>query len=65
MILGDDRRVRVWDLAASSVLADFRGHTQPVTAIDWSKDGNTLASSSMDGSVLVWNVGSRLKNPTR
>lgn len=52
-------------MAASSVLADFRGHTQPVTAVDWSKDGSTLASSSTDGSVLVWNVGSKLKNLSR
>ena len=32
------------------------GHTGPITQLAFAPDGQTLASGSMDGSVILWNV---------
>jgi len=34
----------------------FVGHTMSVTDISFSPDGETLASSSNDGTVLLWDL---------
>uniref|UniRef100_A0A1B6M6T8 TFIID subunit TAF5 NTD2 domain-containing protein n=1 Tax=Graphocephala atropunctata TaxID=36148 RepID=A0A1B6M6T8_9HEMI len=61
---GDDLRVRVWDLTSGGVLAELKGHSTPVIALDWSKDSNILASASLDGTVFVWNSSLHFKPPT-
>lgn len=64
-ILGDDRRVKVWDLASGGMLAELKGHSMPVTALDWSMDSSILASASLDGTVHVWNSSVHFKPPVR
>lgn len=32
----------------------LKGHTKPVTALEWSADGKQLASGGLDGSAFVW-----------
>lgn len=36
----------------------FRGHTDQIQAIDFSPDGNTIASAAHDGTVRTWDVAS-------
>ena len=34
----------------------FRGHTDQIQCLDFSPDGTTLATTSHDGSVRIWDV---------
>ena len=38
----------------TSVQAPADSHTAPITSLEWSPDGQFLASGSYDGSVLIW-----------
>jgi WD40 repeat protein len=51
-----DGTVRVWDLATGAGRQVLRNHTADVMAVAISADGRTAASSSMDNTVLVWNL---------
>jgi len=48
--------VRVYDSKTRRLVHIFLGHTRPVTETAFSPDGNWLASSSLDGSVRLWNL---------
>lgn len=52
-----DGRIIIWDAETYSIAQVFTGHTQPVTSLSWSKCGRMLASSSVDRTVIVWDVG--------
>ena len=46
---GEDRRVKIWDLASSALLKDLRGHNDIVQCLTWSRDSNMLVSGGLDG----------------
>ena len=48
-----DRRVRVFDLSGHC-LAEFAGHTGNVLALAWTADGQSIVSTSVDGTVRRW-----------
>jgi len=55
-----DATVRLWrisqDIDAVECIAVLKQHTQPVYAIDFSPDGQLLASGGLDGAVHIWSV---------
>src|SRR5262249_2870895 len=53
---GDDRTVRVWNVAKGVETNALAGHTEAVTAVVFSKAGDKVLSSSLDGTVRWWNV---------
>ena len=54
---GDDKHVvRMWDLESGKPLFTIRGHSGPVTSIDFSPDGQRIASCSADALVKVWDA---------
>ena len=55
---GEDRRVKIWDLASSALLKDLRGHNDIVQCLTWSRDSNMLVSGGLDGLVKLWDVQS-------
>lgn len=72
--LGDDKKIKVWDLAACTCIHEYKGHHGKVTALDWSSigkpsltnrnasaDNSLLCSSGMDGVVKVWDCNSKNK----
>jgi WD40 repeat protein len=54
---GDDTLIRLWNTADHRLLATLSGHTSPIFAIAFGKDG-TLASADYGGQVIVWAAGS-------
>ncbi len=53
---GDDRTVKVWDVASGRELKTLRGHTESVTSVHIAPNGQTIASGSSDNTVKLWNV---------
>eukprot|EP01018_Ginkgo_biloba_P020289 Gb_24979 [translate_table: standard] len=52
----DDMVLRLFDVTAVRLVRKFNGHTDRVTDLSFSEDGKWLLSSSMDGTVRVWDV---------
>ena len=44
ILLGDDRRIRVWDLNTGTLFKELRGHTDTVHSLAFNKDSTLLAS---------------------
>jgi hypothetical protein len=53
---GDDRTVRLWDVATGAELHRFDGHTDTVAAVAFSADGRRAASAGADRTVRLWDV---------
>jgi WD40 repeat protein len=51
---GVDRTVRFWDRLTGRLACTLLWHLGAVQTIDWSADGETLATGSCDGTVKLW-----------
>ncbi len=56
---GRDGQVTLFDLTKRTRLAAMAGHSDYVTAVDFTPSGSFLGTSSIDGTVRLWNVASR------
>ena len=56
---GDDRVVRVWDLASGKLVARLTGHTAAVHRLRFATDDTTLVSAGEDQTVRVWDIDGR------
>lgn len=52
----DDFVIRLYDVSALRIVRKFEGHTDRITDLCFSEDGKWLLSSSMDGSLRIWDV---------
>ncbi len=52
---GDDT-IRLWDVRTGALLWKFEGHTDTIYSIEFASDGNSLASASYDGTILLWDL---------
>jgi WD40 repeat protein len=48
--------LRIWDVENRKLLFSGPGHTAPITAVDWSRDGKHILTSSFDRSVRLWDA---------
>lgn len=53
------------DLSTGAELGRFQGHEDNVNCLAFSKDGRSLASGSVDSTVLVWDLAALLPAPTK
>jgi transcription initiation factor TFIID subunit 5 len=54
IFLGDDKSISIWDLASNALLTELKGHKDTIMNVDWSLDGQYIASASIDGIVRLW-----------
>ncbi|GLU10485.1 hypothetical protein SLE2022_272840 [Rubroshorea leprosula] len=54
--VADDLIIRLFDVGALRMVRKFEGHTDRITDLCFSEDGKWLLSSSMDGSLRIWDV---------
>ena len=53
---GSHGQLLVWEWRSESYILRQQGHTTSLTCLDLSRDGQTLATGSVDGRVRVWSV---------
>ncbi|PKI85651.1 general transcription repressor [Malassezia vespertilionis] len=53
---GEDRRIRVWDIAEKTIKMQLVGHEQEIYSVEYSQDGKLLASGSGDKTVRIWDA---------
>ena len=51
-----DNTVRLWDVTTGELQRTLIGHTDEILSVRFSADGQTLASGSADGTVLLWEM---------
>ncbi|GCE25348.1 hypothetical protein KDA_08320 [Dictyobacter alpinus] len=54
--VGSDKRAVVWNTQNFRPVRTYRAHTNPITAVSWSTDGQTVATVSDAGAVRIWNA---------
>ncbi|KAK4273647.1 hypothetical protein QN277_016997 [Acacia crassicarpa] len=52
----DDYTIQLVDVVNIKLVRKFEGHTDRITDLSFSEDGKWLVSSSMDGSLRIWDV---------
>jgi WD40 repeat protein len=60
--IGGYRDVVIWDVAVRAEVMRFAGHRAAVNALAFEPRGRVLVSASADGTLLVWDLTSRLKD---
>lgn len=55
---GEDKIVRVWDVATGGLLMKLQEHTETVWCAHYQPDGKLIASGSDDGNICFWDPSS-------
>jgi WD40 repeat protein len=51
-----DVMVQVWNISSQRPMTVYRGQSRPVQTVDWSPDGQYIASGGNDTTVQVWHA---------
>lgn len=55
-VAGTDFTIQLWDTQTHQISEILKAHTDVVTSMDWSLNGNYLASASRDRTIRVWEI---------
>ena len=53
---GDDNLIFIWDIEKFIKLWELKNHIDSVFSLAFTADGESLASGSMDGTTIIWNL---------
>ncbi|MBI4625270.1 MAG: PD40 domain-containing protein [Verrucomicrobia bacterium] len=53
---GEDRTLKLWDVATGQVRKSFVGHLGPLVAAAFAPDGRTIASGGIGGTIRIWDT---------
>jgi ribosome assembly protein SQT1 len=51
---GEDDLGYIWDITDGEVIVKLTGHTDSVTCVAWSADGEMISTGGMDGKIRIW-----------
>ena len=51
--LGSDKLIFVWDLANGDIIGQFKGHTDTIHCLCYSRDSSVLASGRSKGQIRI------------
>lgn len=51
-----DFAIRLWDVESGALLRILDGHTHGVDALEFSPNGQMLASATYDGTLRLWGI---------
>lgn len=51
---GNDQLIAIADTRTNKKVAEVRGHTGPITGVDWNHNGTLFATTSTDQTVRIW-----------
>ena len=49
-----DSTLKVWDVKKKALMFDLPGHSDEIYDVDWSPDGEKVASGSKDKILRIW-----------
>lgn len=58
---GEDDLGYIWDVMHGEPVVKLTGHSDSVSAVEWSFDGEMIATGGMDGRVRVWRRVGKVK----
>ena len=53
---GNNPMVKIWDDNTGGLQRELNNETETVPSVAWTKDGGSVISGSIDGTVRVWNI---------
>lgn len=49
-----DKLIKIWDTYTGDIIKTLRGHSEGISDVAWSSEGDFLASASDDKTVRIW-----------